>query len=238
MKIVLVVESISNLASGGRVVRYVTSVLKSNGHKVSIICKNPNNGTAEFNDFFVQENDVIFFEKIGKISSYLKHVLHTRNFILFQSVLRMISPDVIHFCSFQFFKSRYLIEYSSKLNVQLVLQPYTYNLFCAQGYSYDGHNVCPLCSSGNFAYSLYKGCLYPLKIPSIIFKKLVKNAATKSNVVISSNRYLDSILKNYGIGDDKIVRMPIPYEYILQNKSMIILSIMDSQLTLKDTSIY
>lgn len=219
MKILLVCESSHKFESGGRVVRYLTKILKDGGHIVRIAVLK----TDESEDPFYIENDVVFLPLKKGIKERIENLLLLKNDDVkrFKKVLNEFEPEVIHFASFDDGKPpRYLMEATS-FGAKVVLQPWTMQFYCAQGFGFREGKKCNLCAGGNYLNALTHSCVSYKGITGIIKRKLLHKQALKADVFLSSNSELDSILLQYGVSQSKINRFPVPFDYTFKQTEIV-----------------
>jgi len=213
MKILLVCESSHINESGGRVVRYITKILKRDKNQVKLIVLSDRRDDYELGDFYI-ENDVEFlpirrrlFDRIGRLFYKTKEV---KTFI---EILLKFSPDVVHFASFDHTKPSHFISEAKEYGAKVVLQPWTMHFYCSQGFGFRNGEQCTLCANGNYLNALTKKCVSIRSIPSLIEKKVLHKKAKKADLFLSSNSELDKILIKYGINQTDILRFPIAFDF-------------------------
>lgn len=212
MKILLVCESSHINESGGRVVRYLTKLLKRDKNNVKLIVLSDTRDDYKFGDFY-KENDVEFlpisrrwFDRIGKLFYKTKEVR------LFSEILLKYSPDIVHFASFDHTKPALFINEAKKYGAKVVLQPWTMHFYCSQGFGFRNGEQCTLCANGNYLNALTKNCVSIKSIPSLVEKQVLHKKALKANLFLSSNSELDKILTKYGVNEARIYRFPIVFD--------------------------
>ena len=148
LRVLLVADSVSKFSSGGLVVNRLIDVLVTNGATVEVF--------AEAQDLSSQlpKNVKVTYAPF----SGLQHIKSGSQARLFQEVLNNFNPDVIHWCSLDYLKSRHLIKIARSTNARLVAQPWVYNFFCAQGYNYFQGLACNRCLPGKFHNALINNC--------------------------------------------------------------------------------
>ena len=218
MKILLVCESSHINESGGRVVRYITKILKRDKNQVKLVVLSDRRDDYELGDFYI-ENDVEFlpirrrlFDRIGRLFYKSKEV---RSFI---EILLKFSPDVVHFASFDHTKPALFINEAKEFGAKVVLQPWTMHFYCSQGFGFRNGEQCTLCANGNYLNALTKKCVSIKSIPSLIEKQILHKQALKANLFLSSNSELDKILIKYGINQTYIFRFPIAFDFTFLDK--------------------
>ncbi|MFV8327800.1 glycosyltransferase family 4 protein [Flavobacterium sp. ZS1P14] len=212
MRILLVCESSHIYESGGRVVRYITKFLKEKNNQVKLVVLSEQRDDFDLNCFY-KENDVVFLPLRKNLRFRIGNLLYkTKELKRFREVLNEFSPEIVHFASFDSGKPPQFISDAKKFGAKVVLQPWTMQFYCAQGFGFRDGEKCTLCANGNFLNALTKKCVTYKGIPSLIEKKILHNRALEADVLLSSNTELDKILLKYGIKEDKISRFPIPFD--------------------------
>lgn len=218
MKILLVCESSHIYESGGRVVRYISKILKRDNNQIKLLILSEKRDDYEMGNFY-KENDVEFLpikrHLINRIGSWL---YKTKEEKLFSEILSNYSPDVVHFASFDHTKPASFISEAKEYGAKVVLQPWTMHFYCSQGFGFRNGEQCTLCANGNFLNALTKKCVTIKSIPSLIEKKILQNKALKADLFLSSNSELDKILSKYGVGKQHIYRFPIAFDYTFLDK--------------------
>jgi glycosyltransferase involved in cell wall biosynthesis len=213
MKIVLVCESSYKYESGGKVVRYITKFLTKNGNNVKIVVLSKERDDFELDSFY-EENDVHYLPLRNNLHHrILRLFLKTRERKEFIKVLEEFKPNIVHFASFDNGKPPRFISDAKRFGAKVVLQPWTMQFFCAQGFGFRDGSMCNLCAKGNYLNALKYNCINYKGIPTLIEKYFLQKSAQKGVVLLSSNTDLDTILKDYGVVQEKIVRFPIPFDY-------------------------
>lgn len=201
MRVLLVVDSYSKNLSGGLVAHHTADTLVQAGYIVGVFCYGPGEDVP----------GVKYFQKLSS-SSALKHIWPGEEISEFKQVIAEFKPDVVHFCSFEYGKSRFLIEHSLAVGARVILQPWIYNFFCEQSYDYRLGKSCGLCASGNFMHSLLHRC-GPLKSALIhaFSRHLLRKTSLRCHSVLSSNATMDVVLHKYGFSKEKLVAVPVPF---------------------------
>jgi glycosyltransferase involved in cell wall biosynthesis len=218
MKILIVCESVHGNESGGRVVRYLAKILHQKGHQLKlVVLKEKYLDSAK--DSFIQDSDIVFYPLKVRLFNRLTNIFFETNEIKkFRSIINSFLPDVVHFASFDNLKPfRFIIE-SKKTGAKVILQPWTMQFFCAQGFGYRNNQICTLCSNRNYFNAFYKQCITYRGIPSQLERYYLHKWALVADVFLSSNSDLDKILYQYGVKKEKIVRFPIPFDYTFLNQ--------------------
>lgn len=218
MKILLVCESSHINESGGRVVRYISKILKRDNNQVKLLILSEKRDDFEIGNFY-NENDVEFLPvRRNLINRIGRWFCKTKEEKLFSKILSNYSPDVVHFASFDHTKPAFFISEAKEYGAKVVLQPWTMHFYCSQGFGFRNGQQCTLCADGNFLNALTKKCVTIKSIPSLIEKKILHKKALKADLFLSSNSELDKILSKYGVGKQHIFRFPIVFDYTLVDK--------------------
>jgi glycosyltransferase involved in cell wall biosynthesis len=210
MKILIVCESARKHESGGRVVRYLTKILKSGNHQVKLVILN--NDPAQ--DDFYKETDFEFIPiREGFYTRFANIFLVSKESLQFRTILKQFSPDVVHFASFDNGKPPQFFTEAKNSGATVVLQPWTMQFYCEQGFGFRDGKKCNLCAGGDFTNALKMGCTTYGGIPALIKKKRMHKRALMADIFLSSNSELDEILLTYGVAKDKIARFTVPFDY-------------------------
>jgi glycosyltransferase involved in cell wall biosynthesis len=213
MKILLVCESSNINESGGRVVRYITKILKRDKNQVKLVVLSDRRDDYALGDFYM-ENDVEFLPIRRRLFDRIVRLFYrTREVRSFRKILFKFSPDVVHFASFEHTKPALFINEAKECGAKVVLQPWTMHFYCSQGFGFRNGEQCTLCANGDYLNALTKKCVSIKSIPSLIEKKILHKKALKANLFLSSNIELDRILIKYGIKQTHIFRFPIAFDY-------------------------
>jgi len=213
MKILLVCESSHINESGGRVVRYITKILKRDGNQIRLVVLSEKRDDYELGDFYVK-NDVEFLPiRRGLRNRMLRLFYKDEEAKSFCKILSKFSPDVVHFASFDHTKPIRFIDEAKDFGAKVVLQPWTMHFYCSQGFGFRNGEQCTLCANGNYLNALTKKCVTIKAIPSLIEKRLSHKSALDADVFLSSNGELDKILTKYGVKKEHIYRFPIAFDY-------------------------
>ena len=203
LRVLLVADSISPSSSGGLAVNRLIDVLLTAGARVAVFSINGSENTSTRRDVHVA---------YGAFSG-LSHLFHGKQTKAFEKFVDEVSPDVVHWSSLDYLKSRYLIEIAKSAKARLVAQPWVYNFFCAQGYNYKDGRTCNKCLPDNFQNAIRYRC-------GDTKSKLIQTASLalyRSNILdierfLSTGSVMDDILVDYGIDRAKIKRCPLPFD--------------------------
>ena len=216
MKILIVCESTYLYESGGRVVRYLTSILK-NKHQVKIVVLAPKRDDFSLGNFY-DKIDIEFLPIKKNVFSRIINLLFITNKLeKFRGILGEYKPEVVHFASFDHTKPAQFIKDAKTFGARVILQPWTMHFYCTQGFGFRNNQQCTLCASGNYYNALIQKCTTIRSIPSLIEKKILHKQALKADGFLSSNKGLDEILLKYGVNNKDIHRFPVPFDYNFLN---------------------
>ncbi|MES2454327.1 MAG: glycosyltransferase family 4 protein [Bacteroidota bacterium] len=221
MKILLVCESSFKYESGGRVVRYLNKILKSKGHQVKLIVLSGKREDYELDSFY-KENDIEFLPFRKNLKNRMANIaLSTREIRHYKDILTSYQPEIVHFSSFDHGKPAQFITIAKKIGARVVLQPWTMQFYCEQGFGFRNEHKCNLCANGNYLNALTKKCTTLRGLPLALERTVLQKAALKADVFLSSNSELDEILKTYGVLDSQLARFPVPFDYtFMEPKAM------------------
>jgi len=206
MRILLVVDSYSKHTSGGLVAHRTAETLRKAGYVVGIYCAGPANSKQ------CDEADINWYQKYS-VSNALRHIWPGEEITEFRKVVDDFKPDVVHFCSFLYTKSRFFISHALAAGVRVVLQPWIYDFLCEQMYDYHNGQPCGLCSSGDFLHSVFNRCGVPRNLfIHVLSRYLLRGNALRCHSVLSTNKTMDVSLERYGFSKEKIVRVPLPFD--------------------------
>lgn len=212
MKILLVCESSYKFESGGRVVRFLSKILKKEGHQVRLLVLNLRRDDYDLDSFY-RENEIIFFPVKRNLKYRMaKLFLRTEELKRYRSILDSFNPQIVHFASFDNEKPAKFIREAKKFGAKVILQPWTMQFYCAQGFGFRAGHRCDLCITGNYLNALKKGCISFKGIPLQMERFKLHKDALSADVFLSSNSELDSLLMQYGVESEKIVRFPVPFD--------------------------
>lgn len=206
-RVLLIADSFSSKASGGLVSLRMANFLVDAGAIVKIFC--PSNNKLTPCNIFDESKSTKFYRK----NSGFLHIIPGKNLRLFKSIIDDFNPDVIHFCSLDYSKSRYFFKYAHGRHIKLIAQPWIYNFYCAQGYDYiDGHD-CGCCVSGHFYNALVHKCgPTHSRLLQLISRLLLRRDVLQSDIFLSTNQDMDARLLRYGVPSQKIIRLPLPFD--------------------------
>lgn len=129
----------------------------------------------------------------------------------FAARLQAFRPDAIHFACFNADKPAYMIEESIRAGAKVILQPWTHQYACAQGFACYREERCTECFDGNFERARRRGCQVGLRhfLESRARKRL--RAASRECVFFSSCSASDVMLLSYGAMPERIIRLPLQF---------------------------
>lgn len=212
MKVLLVCESSYKFESGGRVVRYLAKILKANQHQFKIVVLDHTRDDYTLDSFY-QDTDVEFLP-VKKNLKYRMANLYFRTKVIkaYRKIIQAYQPEVVHFASFDHNKPALFIKESKKVGAKVVLQPWTMQFYCAQGFGFRNGERCELCADGNYLHAITKKCVSLKGLPGQLERKVLHQSALDADTFLSSNSDLDIILNRYGVEDRKIARFPVPFD--------------------------
>lgn len=212
MKVLLICESFSSKASGGRVVRYLYKILSRQGHNVRVLI------TSEFDkgDSWMEGGDSFIDAMPGKALRFRKLYSladPTDVPVQFRRLLDEFQPDVAHFSSFDHTKSPNLYRHCAARGIRTVMQPYTMHFYCKQGFGFLHGHHCQRCLKSGFLTAVAEGCT---KLRGAVDQlerlRLRDTVLDSADLLLSSNSDLDGVLANYGIEAARIQRFPIVFD--------------------------
>ena len=202
LRVLLMADSVSKLSSGGLVVNRLIEVLVANGAIVEVFseAKDPNSQAAE--------NIKVTYASF----SGLQHVKSGSQARAFQHVLNNFNPDIIHWCSLDYLKSRHLIKIARSTKARLIAQPWVYNFFCAQGYNYYKGFACNKCLPNKFYNAILNSCGESnSQSLQAVSRMLYRQDILKFDKFLSTGIVMDEVLVSYGIEKHKIARIALPF---------------------------
>lgn len=206
MRILLIVDSYSKHASGGLVAHRTAEILRKAGYIVGVYCAGPADSKQG------DETDVNWYQKYS-VSNNLKHIWPGEEVTEFRKVVDDFKPDVVHFCSFLYAKSRFFISHALAVGARVVLQPWIYDFLCEQMYDYRRGQPCGLCVSGNFLHSVFNRCGAPRSLfIHVLSRYLLRGNALRCHSVLSTNKTMDESLERYGFSKEKIIRASLSFD--------------------------
>jgi glycosyltransferase involved in cell wall biosynthesis len=209
MKILVVCESVYEYASGGKVVRFLSKILKEGGNVVKIIVLTE--AREDIGDSFHNNNDIVYLERMGRTFSKVRHILPGPILHQFSKIINHFKPDIVHFTNYSF-SSAYMIDIAKRRSKRVIVQPYTYHFYCRQGFAFRNKKACNSCSKNGYIEAVRNDCVKKRKIGSA-FSFYLLNLRIKGYInVLSSNWFMDSVFVDLGVLNDNIFRFPIPYE--------------------------
>jgi glycosyltransferase involved in cell wall biosynthesis len=145
--------------------------------------------------------------------SGLQHIKSGLQARLFQQVLNDFKPDIIHWSSLDYLKSRHLIKIARSSKARLIAQPWVYNFFCAQGYNYYQGFACNKCLPGKFYNALINNCGESnSQSLQAISRMLYRQDILKFDKFLSTGVVMDEVLLGYGVEQYKIERIALPFD--------------------------
>lgn len=212
MKVLLICESFSSKASGGRVVRYLHKILSQRGHDVRVLITS----TFDKADSWAEDGDRFINAMPGKALRLRKlySLLDTTDVPeRFRQLLDEFQPDVAHFSSFDHTKSPNLYRHCAARGIRTVMQPYTMHFYCRQGFGYLRGQHCRRCLEGGFLTAVAEGCANWRNIVDQVERLRMRDTVLDTaDLLLSSNGDLDGVLHAYGIEPARIQRFPVAFD--------------------------
>ena len=203
LRVLLVADSVSKFSSGGLVVNRLIEVLKANGATVEVFSE-----AQEWKPHLAPNIKVTYAPFSG-----LQHIRSGSQARLFQQVVNDFRPDVIHWCSLDYLKSRHLIKIARSSKARLIAQPWVYNFLCAQGYNYYQGFACNKCLPGKFYNALIYSCGESnSQSLQAISRMLYRQDILKFDKFLSTGVVMDEVLLGYGVEQHKIGRIALPFD--------------------------
>ena len=212
MKILFICDTTRNDFSGGKVVRFLTKLLKKHGHEVKLIVCTDKTVDTEWDSFYT-ENDVIFIPQRDKRSNNFSNLLFlAKGLTTYRNKLKSFSPNIVHFASFDSSKPVEFISEAKKTGAKVILQPWIMDFYCAQGFGYRNNEKCTLCANGNYYKAIKHKCISTKWSLGQVKRMRLQKVSQLADVFLSSNTDLDQTLIKYGIPAEKISRFPVPFD--------------------------
>lgn len=215
MRVLIVAESISHLYSGGRAVRYLSSIIKGLGYELKIVvltnnaALKPKEDTSSDADF-----DIVYINQNLRISHRISGILfNTFEKKQFTKLLIEYQPDIVHFASFDYGKPAIFISLAKRSGAKVILQPWTMGFFCFQKFGFRNNNICNDCLGGNFHKAISNKCSTFKNIFTLYELKLLQKHSKKADVFLSSNKSMSRIIDNYKTEYQTINYFPVPFSY-------------------------
>jgi glycosyltransferase involved in cell wall biosynthesis len=204
LRVLLVADSVSKFSSGGLVVNRIIDVLLSAGAKVAVFSESElGYNTASRSDVHIT---------FGAFSG-LGHLFPGNQVKEFQKTIEEFKPDIIHWCSLDYMKSRHLIKVAKTTNARLVAQPWVYNFFCAQGYNYLNGGTCNKCLPNKFYNAIIHNCGESnSKLMQAASRLLYRSDILGFDRFLSTGSVMDDTLINYGANKSLIIRCALPFD--------------------------
>jgi len=203
LRVLLVCDSVSRFSSGGLVVNRLIDVLMASGATVQAFSESCEGEAENY-----QKTKVTYAPFSG-----LQHIKSGSQARLFQQVLNDFKPDIIHWSSLDYLKSRHLIKIARSSKARLIAQPWVYNFFCAQGYNYYQGFACNKCLPGKFYNALINSCGESnSQSLQAISRMLYRQDILKFDKFLSTGVVMDEVLLGYGAEQHKIERIALPFD--------------------------
>jgi glycosyltransferase involved in cell wall biosynthesis len=209
--ILLVVDAFSSVASGARVAQHIVRLLLGSGHAITVL--EPGSGDMLPEDLrLASDLEVIPWHRHRLPSLF--HVVRDEDTRHFSRVLDEIRPDVVHLCSFNYGKSRFLVPEAHKRGIRVVAQYFRHAYCGREEYDVLDGGPCGRCNGGRTWNALKYGCGSPSKRPVQVLSRYLiwKLANPLIDVALSTCTHMDDALVRAGIPSERIVRCPLPYD--------------------------
>jgi glycosyltransferase involved in cell wall biosynthesis len=202
LRVLLMADSVSKLSSGGLVVNRLIELLVANGAIVEVFSESEDSNSQAAENIKITYSSFTGFQHIKSGSQAL----------VFQRVLTEFNPDIIHWCSLDYLKSRHLIKIAKSTKARLIAQPWVYNFFCSQGYNYYEGFICNKCLPNKFYNAIFNSC-GESRSQSLqaVSRMLYRQDILKFDKFLSTGIVMDEILVSYGIEKRKIERIALPF---------------------------
>jgi glycosyltransferase involved in cell wall biosynthesis len=211
--ILLVVDAFFSNASGARVAHQIVRVLLSSDLAVTVLERGPRDVNLPDDLQFAQNLEVIRL-RMHKIPSFF-HIIFDQDSRHFSQILDKIKPDVVHLCSFNYGKSRFMVSEAKKRGIRVVTQYFRYELYCGRmGYSALNGKPCEKCNGGNAWHAFKNQCGSSVTRPVEVLSRYLiwKFTNPLVDAALSTCTHMDEVLVQAGISKDRIVRCPLPYD--------------------------
>ena len=142
----------------------------------------------------------------------LRALTETKEIQKFRETLNKIKPSVVHFASFDIDKPAKFITAAKEFGAKIVLQPWTMGFWCAQGFAFTKQQQCFQCARGQFTRALSNKCITSSGLMRQFERIKLRRSALASDIFLSSNVDLDSVLESYGVNRTRIKRFPVPFD--------------------------
>jgi glycosyltransferase involved in cell wall biosynthesis len=234
IKIAIVCEAFTRTMSGGRAAYALAEGLKSLGAHVEVWLTHNSTGRdgsadAEFGTISVNEDDATahMFRKAAvsrmfpvSVRQGFRVLLATeRMCILFTKkssygkLLERFRPDLVHFASFNFTKPAWMIDDALEAGAKVLLQPWVMRFACHQGFAYRDGKECLECFAGTFRNAIKRKCCgWMSGLIAGQVRANLRNSSRNASWFLSSNSDMDHKLALYGVAEEKILHLPLPFE--------------------------
>jgi glycosyltransferase involved in cell wall biosynthesis len=202
-RILIVCESFSQKASGGKVSRLMHNLLTRSGYDVLIYSMS--------SDGFDEMDGINFFFNPKKNFLNLSHLIYERESDYFESVLKSTEPSFVYFCSFTYMKPVFFIKSAVKYRCKIIAQPWIFDFFCAQGFNFRSGVRCDECLESGFRRSFTHNCQdYKSLLLQVPSRYKLKSVSKEIDAFLSTCTEMDDILVKYGISKNRIFRLNLP----------------------------
>jgi glycosyltransferase involved in cell wall biosynthesis len=210
-RVLLVADTTSLNTSGGKVIHYLSKLLRSNGHLVKIVDLSEAPCTVGY-----YETDTLFSfpQRFSGILSFLNFLYLVRFKREYKTLLKSFRPQIVHFASFDSGKPLWYIKASYLKGRKIILQPWIYDFYCAKKYGFRNGKDCSLCLNNSFGSALKYNCISIFRVLELYRRSNLKNAEKYADYFLSSTVAMDQKLHAFGVPGDKIRRLPVPFERV------------------------
>ncbi|MEI7767108.1 MAG: glycosyltransferase family 4 protein [Phycisphaerae bacterium] len=205
--VLLCADAFRSSASGGNVAITTAKLLISSGYKVSVL-------NSEGGKYDSVDNVCVYNYPIENNAIFNNGVMRDYRGSWFAILLNKIKPDIVHECSFNIGKPRYIISIAVKLGIKVVLQPWIHDYFCCKTYGYHDARVeaCTKCLDEGFTSSVKMGCDSIFGLLRSYRKSRIRRIAINSKITwISTCSSTDDLLCRYGVNPNNIKRVNLVF---------------------------
>lgn len=135
-------------------------LLKSKGHEVIFFSALEEKTVAsKFTDFFVKAPNLKSNSLLEKITNVSRFIYSSEAKNKLEALIQKEQPDVAHLHIFYGNLTSSILPVLKKYNIPSVMSVHEYRVLCPTYLMLDQqHNICELCSNGNYIHALQKKC--------------------------------------------------------------------------------
>ncbi|MEI2690860.1 MAG: hypothetical protein V9H69_14580 [Anaerolineae bacterium] len=211
-RVLLVTDAFLNLASGARVAHQIARILLDAGISVTVLDHGVSGNMPE--DLrSAHDLEIVRWRK--RTFPAMFHIIPDDDTRHFAKILDDLKPDVVHLCSFNYGKPRFLVSETKKRGIRVVTQYFRYDLYCGRdGYDALEGRPCGKCNGGRTWSAFRYGCGRTATRPvEVISRYLIwKQTNPLVDAALSTCTHMDDVLIQAGLSPDRIVRCPLPYD--------------------------